>query len=81
MHDISWGTKGENKAAGPVIVTKQTEDGKKTALFETPHELGDKEDQWEEFKEKLAEASETFMDRSTVAPPNWKTKQEGTSVL
>ncbi|KAJ3329318.1 Chitin synthase, class 2, partial [Blyttiomyces sp. JEL0837] len=77
LHDISWGTKGDNlPSTAPAVVFQKQKDGSQFALVEIPYEPTDVNEQWEEFNRKLEVASNTYMLRKDDSTPNANTQRE-----
>ncbi|KAI9356488.1 chitin synthase-domain-containing protein [Zopfochytrium polystomum] len=77
LHDISWGTKGDNTvSAAPAVVTQRSEGGQNVAVVEIPFEAEDVDEQWMGMYEKLNQESKGLESRKEVTKIDPKTKQD-----
>ena len=78
LHDVSWGTKGDNSASplGSVKTEKQ-KDGREIAHVEIPDDPADKDDIWLEYAAKLAENSLWLRERKEMVVVNEQLEHDG----
>ncbi|TPX60588.1 chitin synthase [Powellomyces hirtus] len=75
LHDVSWGTKGDNAPDLGAVVVKTTADGKQVAEVEMPLTEDDLDDAYEIFAKQLTKQREEMHDKKKEAV-NPVTQQE-----
>ncbi|KAJ3412989.1 Chitin synthase, class 2 [Chytridiales sp. JEL 0842] len=79
IHDVSWGTKGDNlPSSAPSVVIQKGPDGKVVAVIEDmPEDEPTPEEKWMVMKKKLEENAKSLRDRNDAGPaPNAQTQQD-----
>ncbi|KAJ3009178.1 Chitin synthase, class 2 [Thoreauomyces humboldtii] len=75
LHDVSWGTKGDNAVELPSVTTKMNADGKHVVEVEMPLTEDDLDDAYEVFARQLTKQREE-MNNKEVQTVNAATQQE-----
>jgi chitin synthase len=87
IHDVSWGTKGDNlPSSAPSVLIQKGPDGKAVAVVEEEIDDDDEakntDQKWTECKKQLDDNSKSLRDRKDAAPaPNAQTMQDGEQSL
>ncbi|KAI9364387.1 chitin synthase-domain-containing protein [Zopfochytrium polystomum] len=77
IHDVSWGTKGDNTSnTAGVVKTELDSKGNEVAIVELPAEQADTDAMWNEFEKQLALNALTLNERKEVVVVNADTEHD-----